>query len=310
MDREPVPDGENTRAEGNALTRRLEYVEESLRKVQTQPAPVSDAERHYSELTAYFKHLVWLVLLALGIIITAGGVFLYQSATDLRERTAAAQREAENAIGRTRDAADSQIKEIGESARRIAIEEAQRKVGEVFETSNVSQLVESAARAQAKTIIEQELGASMDRAIQDVQRDLDSLGEVSDAASSARVGHRSGLDRLMKIRATATQPKVGELAGRLIARIAADYGTSMKDAISEMGAKDAIDLLRMRTTARFGDGPEVVCALIKEVETGDDLNNVALEFISLEERTGHQLRIFDFEALNAWSRRNAANCGR
>jgi hypothetical protein len=109
-----------------------------------------DAELHYRELVAYFKHLVWLTGGALGLVILVAGYLFHSNLQDsLRDVRQDARGEAT----------------------RVATEEAEKGVKTVLSGTNMSELVQRVARegvAEAVTgeMVDAKVGPIADRMIE------------------------------------------------------------------------------------------------------------------------------------------------
>lgn len=110
---------------------------------------------------------------------------------------------------------------------------------------------------------------------------------IADAAMRTRVGLRSGLDELYRLKSTADNDKVRDLATSIFNRISADYES------------EALQHIKPRFVDT-SDWPRLISA----INNSPDLTEVTEAFINLRYSTNQSFRVFDFGAVEEWNKRN------
>lgn len=153
------------------VSSRLAIREESMTESPTPSA------QEYEHLIAHFERLVRLTTIILSIIVTlvvgAGTLFFYKSVGDMKtdERTAVAD---------VRSSAQSDIAKAKEDVLSAVQSEAKKRIDEEFNSSDITEMVEAAARRK--------VGRTIDRQIQDevarsVSRIQDQIVETTEIAN-------------------------------------------------------------------------------------------------------------------------------
>lgn len=300
----------------------------------------SDSEDHYKNLVDYFKSIVWASTTVLGIVtVILGGIGAFslwlnyksiadvktemkQSIADVRadaksavdnakdgaqQAITNAQSGAQSAISSASDQAAFEISKVRQQSAGIALGEAQKRVDDAFRTTNVTEMVESAARRQVGPVIERQVRGEVDRVMAALQEDISSLGEISDAGSYMRGGGRPGLEKLLALQKSSND-RVRERAKVILEAIANDYERVFTRQVSDGDGKNALkDMYGEKAIAQKGS-PTIIGELVKTIRTEQDLGSVALAFLALRVATGYPFKMFDIEAVEQWCAGHQAQC--
>jgi hypothetical protein len=254
----------------------------------------SDAEAHYTNLLAYFKHLVWLTGGALGLVVLVAGYLFHSNLQDsLRDVRQDAKAEATQ----------------------VAREEAERGVKAVLSGTDMKELVqrvaqEGVAEAVTADMVEEKVGPLADRMVehklQPVEQRMLLLGRISDEGTRMRVGLRSGLDELRLIANGTGDPKALQFAKDRLTLITNDYDTVEERNVQRSPTHKAIDALG---TYRFGERPSSLHDVVQIIDNDADLNYVALAFLAFRDLSGEQyVKMFDFTAVKSWCASHQPKC--
>lgn len=121
----------------------IEVQSVSIPTGHNQPAQFSDSENHYKELVEFFKHLVWLVGGAVGLVVAVATWFLYHSIDDVKT-------DARTAIDKTRQSVSLDIEKIRVEASQTAREEAKKNIELAIRRDDIQALIEAAAKKEVE----------------------------------------------------------------------------------------------------------------------------------------------------------------
>jgi hypothetical protein len=261
----------------------------------------SDAEAHYTNLLAYFKHLVWLTGIALGVVILVAGYLFHSNLQDnLRDVRQDAKGEAT----------------------RVATEEAEKGVKTVLSGTNMNELVQKVARegvAEAVTgeMVENKVGPIADKMIeqqlasklQPIEQRIVLIGRISECEARIHAGFRSALEELTGIMNTTHDPTALQFAKSTLASTSEGYDTYWQTEMKGFQGLKPLNYLQM-TLSRPGTNaqPQNLHDVVQLIDSDQNLNTVALAFIVFRDLTGDKVKMFDFPAVKSWCAKNPAKC--
>ena len=265
----------------------------------SRQTPLGDAEAHYRELVAFFKHLVWLTGGALGVVILVGGYLFHSNLQD-------ALREAgENAKG---------------EANRVAREESQKAVKTAFDEEHVRGLVEQVAKEKVNAVtdkmVEEKVGSIADKVIeqrltsklQPIEQRIVLIGRISECEARIHTGFRSALDELVGIRNRASDPQVQQFAESTLVTTAKGYEDYWLANVQRLPPNKAIDLLKGNVVPAIQPPPSTLRDMVGLINKNNDLNTVALAFLAFRDLSGEHVKMFDMGAVNSWCTKNQPKC--
>jgi hypothetical protein len=254
-----------------------------------------EPEIEYKNLTNYFKWLVTITLGALTLIGGVAGVLLFHDVSQVKSQ-------ANSAIDQTKEDARREISSIRNDAGKIALDEARRRVDIAFETANVRDMVDQAARRHVTEEMDKRVARDITLKMSVLQQDITRFGELANLAMEARMGFRKGLEGLaLRARSGQNEDDRGR-ARKLESTIAADYEAFHTNEVEKFSPGDILGAATL-ATARSGnaiDEKRPVPGLVNMIRKDQDLNNVCLAFIALRKVTGRQFAMFDFAGVEQW----------
>ncbi|GAC1430721.1 MAG: hypothetical protein NVS1B11_25800 [Terriglobales bacterium] len=128
-------------------------------------------QAEYANLVGYFKHLVWLTLGALTLIVTVGGLIFYSNMRDLRA-------------------------DVTEKAMKIATEESHAAVRNAFDEKSINEQIQKGVQEKIGTINDKMIEQQIIPKLQPIQKRILAFGKISGSQARMRLGIRSGLEEL------------------------------------------------------------------------------------------------------------------
>jgi hypothetical protein len=260
----------------------------------TATAPTA-AELEYRNLREYFERLVKYTSLALSAIVVVGSFFLWKDISGARDQATAA-------ISATKSSADREISGIKTEASVIAREEARKKVDEAFERENIQQLIENTARERVGKAVDREIATNLSIRIQELQNQIEEIGEISNQGARLRLEFRPALDILVK-KTESRNRAVSEYAKSTLDLVGSDYESFIKlhfwnpegDAIKEI--------------SKLGSpGPRTPKEFMEIIRHSEYLNNVVLAFLAMRQVTGEPFKVYDIPSVEKWCSAHKPRC--
>lgn len=274
--------------------------------VAPPPAPISpqvartDAETHYENLLAFFKHLVWLTGGALGVVVLVGGYLFHSNLQD-------------------------SLRDAGENAKaeaaRVAKEESEKAVTTAFDEEHVKELVEQVAREKVNAVtdkmVEEKVASIADKMIeqrlasklQPTAERIVLIGRISECEARIHTGFRSALVELAGIANTTHDPTALQFAKSTLASTSAGYDTFWQEDMKRFQGAKPLNFLQMQLS-RPGTSPPAqnLHDVVQLIDTDQDLNTVAIAFIAFRDLTSEKVKMFDFAAVKAWCAGHRGQC--
>ncbi len=137
-----------------------------------------------------------------------------------------------------------------------------------------------------------------------MESNLTEAGNVADMAMRMRIGLRSGLTDLRKIQSTSNSETIRQLAARLYSRILIDYESTSAIFMNEYGFQDISNIKKFYNIPPNASDSLFRSNIVQTIENDDiDLSQVALNFQILRKLTGVKFNMFDFAAVQDWSKK-------
>jgi hypothetical protein len=264
--------------------------------------PHSEAELHYSHLIKFFKWLLSISLAVIALIITVAGLLMYKNVQDIVA-------EVRSEIQRARISAEASIDTVRKRAEQVAIAEAHARVEEAFKSTNVIQMVETAAKRQTGTVIERQVANEVSHYLGGLHDEISSLGVLADNAMRMRLGLREGLNNLKRITKTGSKQEQ-ERASGLLESISRDYDSVSAKVVGLERRKFVEEQCAIWNIAKDIRGPKLTGVLIAMAHTETDLNSLALLFQMMRINTGVLFKMFDIDEIDRWCTNHPAECGK
>lgn len=243
---------------------------------------VNGPQSEYSNLVSYFKHLVWLSLGFMSLVVAVVGTMFYTNLKDIR--------------------ADAKVE-----ATRVATQEAKDSVRNAFDDKNINAMILEAAKQKVGTVSDKMIEQQLWSKLQPLQKRMLMIGEISEYQNRMRLGFRSGLDQLNSLIGSTTDPDTLRFAKNTLAITAQDYQSSwLESRPPKLPGQTWLDVMKGRNV--LPPLKQNLAGVVELANTDKDLNIVALSFIVFREQTGEQVGMFDFPAMKNWCARNEPKC--
>ncbi len=250
-----------------------------------QPSQVPDVGAEYDRLLSFFKYLVTLTVLFLGLMVTAVGILFYSNLKAVRE-------------------------DAKEEATRTATKEAQTRVSQAFEEKNLNAMILKAAQEKVGTITDKLVEQQVRAKLQPVEQRITLVGQISENQTRARMAFRPALEELNKLVASAKDPDTARFGKVSLETLAADFETRAQENMKRFNQKGIVPLQmfmmnigRPETTI-----PSTLHRVVELIDHDSDLNVVAASFVTFRDLTGEDVKMFDFGAVHSWCSRNQPKC--
>jgi hypothetical protein len=247
------------------------------------PVPSSQAE--YDHLLSYFKYLVTLTTIVVGVFIGLGVYLFHSNMKDVRE-------------------------DAKQEATRVATSEAKARVTEAFEEKNINAMVLVAAQQKVGTITDKLIEQQLTEKLRPVQQRISLVGQISESEMRMRMGFRSGFDELNKLLKSTADPDVVRFGKSTLAIVSQDYDARIGEDVKKSGAKalQALDAYLLNQRRPQESLPGNLRDVVQTIYHEPDLNAVAGAFLAFRELTGAKMNMFDFGAVEAWCSQNQPKC--
>lgn len=247
--------------------------------------PASGSQAEYDHLLSFFKYLVTLTTIVLGLVIAIGAYLFHSSMKDVRE-------------------------DAKQEATRVATYEAKARVAAAFDDKNINAMILVAAQQQIGKITDKLIEQQLTQKLGPIQQRISLIGQISECEMRMRMGFRSGLNELNKILSTATDPDAVQFGKITLATTSQDYDSRLGGDVKQAGeqALTALDNY-MRAQHRPEQSlPTNIHGVVQVIDHDPDLNAVAGGFLAFRELTGASVKMFDFAAIETWCSHNQPKC--
>ena len=249
------------------------------------PSPVSGSHAEYDHLLSYFKYLITLTTLALGVLIAFGAYLFYSNMHEVRE-------------------------EARQEATRVATAEAKASVTQAFEEKNINALILAAAQQKVGTITDKLIEQQLTSKLSPIENRILLIGRISESEARMRLAFRSGLDEIKEDIRTTSDPDVVRFGRSTLATTTADYETRSQDSMKRSGLKGVQFLQAYAVSQQKAQQavPSSIHDVVQIIRQDDDLNFVAAGFLAFRDLTGEDIKMFDFDAVTSWCSKNQNKC--
>lgn len=249
----------------------------------------------YANLTAYFEKLVKYTYGAIVLVLAAAGLLLWRNISDVRNDAGAA-------IEATKRNAAEEISKTASQTADIARTEAQKRIDEAFERSNVQQLIERTARDKVNTAVDQEIKRNLSARIQVLQDEIAETGEIANAGARLRLEFRPALDTLLK-KSDDPNEAIRGYAKSTLLLVGSDYETRLKELVPQENASQLLSVFSDRNPP-----PATLKEMMDVIHHSQNVKAVVASFIAMRQLTATQLQIFDIPAAEKWCADHRPKC--
>jgi hypothetical protein len=262
------------------------------------PPVKSPTETEYEHLKSYFESLVRHTSIALGVISAVALFMFYRSLGDVKA-------DASQQIQAVRSSAQNEIAKAKEDVIVAVRTEAQKRVDEEFNSSNISEMVEAAAKRKVGRAIDRQIQEEVSHTVSHLQEQIEQTSEIGNLGMRMRVGFRDAFDELRRRYQAENDDGLRHTEKAVLDSLSADYEArwkvNMKRADLKAGAM-------LASNARLQKVPNSTAEFVKIIRTSDELDNVCLAFLAFRDYTNQQVRMFDMDTVEKWCKDNAAQC--
>jgi hypothetical protein len=256
----------------------------------TDPNPsnaLSSSQIEYDHLLSYFKYLVTLTTIVVGLVIALGAYLFHSSMKDVRE-------------------------DAKQEATRVATSEAKARITEAFDEKNINAMILAAAQQKVGTITDKLIEQQLAEKLRPVQQRISVVGQVSESEMRMRMGFRSGLDELNRLLKSTSDPDVVRFGRGTLAIVSQDFDARTQEGVKKLmtggKAMPALALYLMNQRRPPESVPSNLHSVVQVIHHDSDLNAVAFAFLAFRELTGASVKMFDFGEVEAWCSQNQPRC--
>jgi len=204
----------------------------------------SPTEREYEHLISFFNTLLAITLTALGIVVGAGGYLSYKSVSEIKADGKAAVADvsssAQRDIARAKD-------EVLDAVR----DEAKKRVDEEFNSRDITDLVEAAAKRKVGRTIDRQIQEEVAQTVGHLQDQIVETTKIADLGMRMRViGSRDAFEELAKKYKETDDPDVRRTEKIILDSVTADFEATWVSNIRRNHGTAQGDLLIPLATSR------------------------------------------------------------
>ena len=246
-------------------------------------SPVSPSEVEYAHLLTYFKYLVTLSTIIIGVLIGVGGFLFHSNMKDVRE-------------------------DAKQEATRVATSEAKAAVVEAFNEKNINAMILSAAQQKVGTITDKMIEQQLTSKLRPVQDRIVLIGRISEDEARMRLGFRLALNDLINLIKNTNDPDVVRFGKSTLAITSEDFDTRLQDEMKRNGATGMPFLQRAAATIGRPTAPANLHDVVQIIDHDVDLNVVCIAFFAFRDLSGEHVKMFDFGSITSWCSQNQGKC--
>jgi hypothetical protein len=247
--------------------------------------PAASPQAEYDHLLSYFKYLVTLTTVALGLLIAIGAYLFHSNMKDVRE-------------------------DAKQEATRVATSEAKAGVAEAFDEKNINATILLAAQQEVGKVTDRLIEQQLNEKLRPVQQRISFVGQLSECEMRMRMGFRSGLDELNGLLKSTTDPDVTRFGKSTLATTSQDFDDRIGGSVKQLGvpAMQALVSYLISQHRPQQSLPANLHDVVQVINHEQDLNAVAGAFVAFRELTGASVKMFDFGAVESWCSNNQPKC--
>jgi hypothetical protein len=254
---------------------------------------LSESEIHYQNLISYFKYIVTITLIGLGILTTYFFFVFGKDRKDMRED-----------LNNFKETAKNSIENIRNEAANIAISEAKRKIDEAFRDNNIEKFIEDYAKNEYKNEFSKMLELKTKDINANFENELNEIVLLNNASLRMRLGFKDGLVDLINLKNNAKNNLTKNKAQEYISGIGKDFDTKHSKIINELNraSKDWDIKKHLLSSGIVTDTnePEIYDQMINNINSTDNLDYIAIDIIFFRELSKEDFKMFDLEAIKEW----------
>jgi|HubBroStandDraft_1064217.scaffolds.fasta_scaffold16474_4 hypothetical protein len=261
--------------------------------------PAGPSEQEYEHLISHFERLIRLTVVIIGIISAVGLGMFYKSLADVKS-------EAKASVDQAKTSAQTEIASAKQEVLDTVKAEARKRVDEEFNSNDITQMVEAAAKRKVGRTIDRQIQDEVSHTISHLQDQMVQTAEVGDLGMRMRVGFRDAFDELRQKYRETDDEGLRRTEKIILDSITADYEERWTSSVR----RHKITALQSIPSqlAPGEKAPVSTSDLVKMIRDDKNLDNVCLSFLALRDGTGVHFVMFDTEAVEKWCTENKSKC--
>jgi hypothetical protein len=251
---------------------------------ETNPSnTVAGSQAEYEHLLSYFKSLVTLTTIFITLFAGLGAYLFHSNMKDVRE-------------------------DAKQEATSVATSEAKAAVVEAFNEKNINAMILSAAQQKVGTITDKLIEQQLTLRLRPVQERIVLMGRISESEMRMRLGFRLGLDDLIHLIKSASDPDVVRFGKNTLVITSKDFDTRLQEDVKRSGLNGLAFLQRAATAIGRPTVPSNLHDVVQIIGHDVDLNFVCFAFLTFRDLSGEHVKMFDFDSITSWCSQNQGKC--
>lgn len=254
-------------------------------------------QNEYESLKSYFKYLVTLTSIFVGIITFIGAsIFLYDR-NSLKSQLDELKIQSVESIQKIEKLAFSESNRIQRETQKIIEKEVTKELEYIFAKENISALITNKVNEEIKLNASDLIGSEIREELSKYSKQLTESVSISDSAIRMRIGHREGMTLLEKFSKNAQFLENRIRANDLLFNIKNDYA-EFHERFEEEIRKDSLN--RGLKTLKIKNDSLVSMNIVEFINADKNLNNISTAIGYLNNINGTKFRPFQFKEINNW----------
>jgi hypothetical protein len=260
------------------------------------------SRQEYEHLISHFDRLVKTTSIVLGFIVAVGLGMFYKSLSDVKT-------DAKAAVDATRTSAQNDIAKAKDEVLDTVRAEAKKRVDEEFNSNNISEMVETAAKRKVGRTIDRQIQEEVAQTVSRLQDQIVETTEIANLGMRIRViGSRDAFDELTKRYKQSDDPGIRRTEKIILDSATADFEKVWVASLLR-DHRTAQQQLSMDTRRVPNQPyPATTANFVNLIRADQDLNGVCIAFLALRDSTGVHFQMFDMDAVEKWCKENGSKC--
>jgi hypothetical protein len=266
----------------------------------------TSSEQEYEHLISHFERLIRLTTIILTIVVTlvvgAGSLFFYKSVGDMKA-------DAKTAVEEVKSSAQRDIAKAKDEVLDTVRAEAKKRVDEEFNSREITELVEAAAKHKVGRTIDRQIQEEVAVSVGRVQDQIIETTEIENLVIEIRLlGFRDAFDELTKRYKQSDDPGIRRTEKIVLDSVITDYDKVLVSTLRRDGRTAQQQLSAWVPRPVDQPIPVSTANFVRVIRIDKDLNRVGLAFLALRDSTGVHFPMLDFDAIEKWCSENSKQC--
>lgn len=271
----------------------------------------SEEQIHYEHLSSFLK---WAISIAGTIIATVAAFAIYISYSDRNAMTDEYTKAISNLQNQIKDlkaeanAKNQEIHDYAKEAVQFNLEYSEREISRVKEASYETAIAETKKEVEGIFASDKIQNIIQNQAVKEIRgkvgeivaEETKNINKINDAANRMRIGMRQGMIELQGYFKRPDNPDDSLRAKELFDRICKDYLDVKTRQLKYFEYPIQSISLKKGQTELTEREKLVLKTTIDEINTLEDLDEVALRIVGLSKAVNEDFKPFEFDRINAW----------